>query len=330
MGILLGLIVAYFLKIIDLRHTPMLELSAYILIMYAPFVLAEICRMSGIVTVLFTGLAARRYAEPNLSRFASENSDIIFRLVAHVTETLVFLELGLSVVTILRNGFDVVFVLSALLACLIARALHVYPIVMGYNIFQRLGMGVTAITERSTASSKCHNEEHDSHDGGLYFQEEEHGVDRRNDYLIPRETTHFLLLAGLRGAVSYGLVKIFPDNNGNKITFEITTMMIVLITTFVFGGCTDYALTKLNIPVGVDEGTYIQALKQDEDLREGWWHRFERDRINPWVFRDFIPPAESSSDEFIYQEQVEVTDTIREGAFDEQNRKKESIYDFGQ
>lgn len=142
LGTLLGLLTAYTLKQIDLRHTPLLELSAYALIMYAPFCLAELCRLSGIVTVLFTGLAARRYAEPNLSRFTSESSDTIFRLVAHVTETVIFLELGLSVITVLKHGFNVIFVSAALGACLISRALNVYPICLTYNLYQRIRFGV--------------------------------------------------------------------------------------------------------------------------------------------------------------------------------------------
>ena len=104
LGTSLGLLTAFVLKTFDLRQTPLLELSAYVFIMYFPFTIAEICRLSGIVTVLFTGLAARRYAEPNLSKFTRENSDTIFRLVSHVTETVIFLELGLSVIPFSSTG----------------------------------------------------------------------------------------------------------------------------------------------------------------------------------------------------------------------------------
>jgi len=286
LGTLMGLLVAYTLKKIDLHHTPMLELSAYVLIMYAPFVLAEICRMSGIVTVLFTGLVARRYAEPNLSRFSSANSDTIFDLVAHVTETFIFLELGLSVVTILRNGFNVIFILSALVACLIARAFNVYPIALGYNLVQRIRFGRRAESKQGTSNEFQANNEgiYNGRDEASFFKDEEENpnppsvpqVEVRDDTFIPRETTHFLFLSGLRGAVSYGLVKMFPDNNGNKTTFEVTTMLIVLITTFVFGGVTDCALTKLNISVGVDEDVYLKSLQQrNKEYSMSWWGQFE-------------------------------------------------------
>jgi len=343
LGMLLGLLVAFVLKKIDLRPTPLLELSAYGLIMYAPFVLAEICRLSGIVTVLFTGLAARQYAEPNLSKFTAENSDTIFRLVAHVSETVIFLELGLSVVTTLGHGFNIIFVMSTLLACIIARALNVYPLAFGYNLVQRLRQGFPDITPEqfSTTESKPTSPAEgpdDVQEQVAYAKtddDEEIAAELAqmgaSDTFIPPRTTHFLFMSGLRGAVSYGLAKMFPDNFGNKITFEVTTMLIVLSTTFVFGGFTDWALKKLDIPVGVDEDSYMQSLRQGQNVeRRGWWGRFESKRIRPFVLRDFTPSSDSTGDEFVYQEQPGTGEEQADEAAEELNRKKESIYDFGQ
>jgi NhaP-type Na+/H+ or K+/H+ antiporter len=338
LGVFLGLLAAFALKKIDLRHTPILELSAYSLIMYAPFVLAEICRLSGIVTVLFTGLAARRYAEPNLSKFTRENSDTIFRLVAHMTETVIFLELGLSVITILRHGFDVLFVISALGACLIARAFNIYPLAFGFNVFQRLRLGrpdTKSLPSPSESKSTISDDEEGKNETPYTKSDHEQEVpseevETLDDAFIPRRTTHFMFLSGLRGAVSYGLVKMFPDNNGNKVTFEVTTMLIVLITTFVFGGFTDFALKKLEIPVGVDEDTYMKSLKRAAgEKTTSWWSRFERKRISPFLLRDFTPPSENTGDEFLYQEQVETIEITVEEAAEKLRRKKESIYDFG-
>eukprot|EP00978_Attheya_sp_CCMP212_P049530 scaffold677539_cov47-Attheya_sp.AAC.1 len=51
LGLIMGLGVAWLFKTIDLRHTPLLELCLYVPMMYTPFFLAEIARLSGIVTV---------------------------------------------------------------------------------------------------------------------------------------------------------------------------------------------------------------------------------------------------------------------------------------
>lgn len=130
---------------------------------------------------------------------------------------------------------------------------------------------------------------------------------------------------------------MFPDENGNKVTFEVTTMLIVLITTFMFGGFTDKALRTLEIPVGVNEETFMESLKQDAPATpQSWWHRFESTRICPLVLRDYKPPAIDTDDgDFIYQEQIEIQvqendDNDDEGTGDKKGRLRWSIFDFGQ
>jgi sodium/hydrogen exchanger 8 len=131
LGILFALGTAILMKYVDFRKTPILELCLCVTFMYLPFVLAELMHLSGIVTVLFAGIACRRYVEPNLSPQTQINADWVYRLTAHVTETFIFLELGLSVWQLLGKGaFSVGFFLAALLACLIGRALNIYPLTL--------------------------------------------------------------------------------------------------------------------------------------------------------------------------------------------------------
>ena len=113
-------------------HT-LLELALFLLIMYVPFLVAEVLGLSGIVTILVSGIAARHYVEPNLSTTTQDVADIIFRLAAHLAETSIFLELGLSVVSITSSFKEWKFLGWSLLACLLARACHVYPIAAFYN-----------------------------------------------------------------------------------------------------------------------------------------------------------------------------------------------------
>jgi solute carrier family 9 (sodium/hydrogen exchanger), member 8 len=96
LGFLAGLLAAGLFKLNDIRQSPLLELSLYVLIMYVPYLIADILELSGIVTILFTGVAAQRYCVPNLSLATQNNADILFRLAAHMAETTIFLEMGLS------------------------------------------------------------------------------------------------------------------------------------------------------------------------------------------------------------------------------------------
>lgn len=55
LGYAFGLGTAYLFKKIDIRHHRLVEISLYLVLMYVPFLLAEILHVSGIVTILFTG-----------------------------------------------------------------------------------------------------------------------------------------------------------------------------------------------------------------------------------------------------------------------------------
>ena len=123
---------ALLFKHMDFRSNKLLELSIYLLIMYVPFLVAEVLELSGIVTILVTGVAAKHYVEPNLSELTQDTADVIFRLAAHLAETSIFLELGLSVFGV-TEFLMWRFILWSLLACLMARACHVYPIAVLFN-----------------------------------------------------------------------------------------------------------------------------------------------------------------------------------------------------
>jgi NhaP-type Na+/H+ or K+/H+ antiporter len=138
-GILCAVGTAYLFKIVDMRSTPLLELCLYVvLIMYVPFLTANILQLSGIVTILFTGMAAHAYVMPNLSSATVEHAESLFRVAAHIAETSIFLELGLSVFGMAGGStIHIGFTVWAIVACLIGRAIHVYPIAFAFNYHLR-------------------------------------------------------------------------------------------------------------------------------------------------------------------------------------------------
>jgi sodium/hydrogen exchanger 8 len=60
-GLLFASIMGLAFKHGDLREHRMLELSLYVLPVYIPFILSEILDLSGMITIFFTGIFARRY-----------------------------------------------------------------------------------------------------------------------------------------------------------------------------------------------------------------------------------------------------------------------------
>lgn len=238
LGLLSGIVAGYILKVADMRHTRLLELSSYILIMYAPFFAAEVLPFSGIVTSLFTGIAAKQYAEPNLSPQTAQDADLIFRVIAHLAETSLFLELGLSVFGLAFGNFYPLFVLFAIIGCLIGRLVNIYPMTFFFNKSTR------NVTTSAEDPEDIHSTDM-SADGRTITQR------------INLNTAHMLWFSGLRGAVAYGCAKSFPNNNLNRAPFVVTTMVIILLTVFLLGGTTEYVLHKLNIEMNVDENTFI-------------------------------------------------------------------------
>ena len=74
-----------------------LLVTLFISTMYAPFFLSELLGLSGIVTMLFSGMTARRYASRNVDYLSRRVISFVFQLMAHLSETCVFLSLGINI-----------------------------------------------------------------------------------------------------------------------------------------------------------------------------------------------------------------------------------------
>ena len=91
--------------------------------------------MSGIVTIFFTGIFARRYIEPNVSDETKHNAEVIFNLIAYLAEMRIFINLGLTIFGF-SGSFHWAFIGFAFVASLIGRAMSIYPIsFLYYNIY---------------------------------------------------------------------------------------------------------------------------------------------------------------------------------------------------
>ena len=300
-GIVCGMFAAFLLKaIVDMRSTPHLELSFYILIMYLPFLLASIINLSGVVTILFTGISAKRYAEPNLSEETQRNASLLFSTAAHLAEICIFLELGLSLCGILPkfgdnedendnfgNDFSgfLIMTMWSMSACLIGRSLNVYPITYFYNNslqhdatttngpISRLRQLLPANKEPTALCLENGELADNINDDDIpdlppvpVTSDMTQTPVREKDRKIRTNTAHMLWFSGLRGAVAYACAKTFPDHFGNRILFVRTTMVIVLITVFLFGGTTECMLNFLHIDMDIDEDQYIQNEETHEKM----------------------------------------------------------------
>ena len=231
LGVICGIVSSFVTCRVDMRPTPLLESSLFILIVYTPFFTAEVLGLSGIVTILFTAITVKCYASKNLSPETRELMDGIFRLLAHICETAIFLELGLSVFGMSSvDNYHWRFVLWTVVFCLLGRSVNVYPLSFVVNVCGLVGP--------SNGSA-----------GG-----------------IPRKTQHMLFLSGLRGAVAFACATTFPNDHGNRDAFVVTTMAVVLVTVFVMGGGTETALDVLGIKTGVVEEEFCAKMSTFSDV----------------------------------------------------------------
>ena len=136
MGTLFSVVFAVIFRKIDFRHNQLAELSLFVMMMYFPFVCAEICGVSGIMTLLCTAMFSRRYVLPNLSDVTSNQVDAILRMISHISETSIFVILGISVFKVTKTTllkWHIGFLFFTCAACLLARAVSVYSLSFLYN-----------------------------------------------------------------------------------------------------------------------------------------------------------------------------------------------------
>jgi sodium/hydrogen exchanger 8 len=274
LGVVFAFVIALLFKYVDLRETKIIELSLFILLMYFPFVLAEEIHLSGIVSIFFAGLSARRYIEPNVSDETKHNAEVLFHLISYLAETCIFLELGLSVFG-LSSSFQWGFIGLAFVAALFGRAMSVYPISMAFNYSLEETEPLLEQDDDSESVGSISSSSSQSRSWSAGKHRRRIVPERRSDKRIPVSFMHILWFAGLRGAVAYSCARDFPNQYGHRDEFTACTMVIVFVTIVIMGGCTESLLDHLKIPMNVDQKEYMKAWRRRRRLK-GFYHEFGR------------------------------------------------------
>jgi sodium/hydrogen exchanger 8 len=197
-------------------HYNIAEACLLVPIPVAAYMAAEGLRLSGIVAILFCGIVMARYTRRNLTETTASTSLSFFKILAKISETFVFIYMGLSLF-LGHQTFSMLsmwlLLLVSFIGMLIARVCNVFP-----NIF--------LVNKRRSPRNK-----------------------------ITKNHQLFLWFSGLRGAIAFALAMKSPDDVGEEAGGVIfsATLVIVLITVLIFGGFTPFLLGKLDV---LDKGTY--------------------------------------------------------------------------
>jgi len=110
-----------------------------IMFSYMSYVLADALDLSGIMSVFWCGIAFQHYGAYSLSPYTTLTSRQLFRTLAFVCETSVFLYIGisLSTATFDSSNVDLRLISWIVLLCLLGRAIHVFPICFVLNRFKK-------------------------------------------------------------------------------------------------------------------------------------------------------------------------------------------------
>ena len=137
-----GLALAWLMKVsVSLSTHSLMSVILLLLMAWLPFFLSEALQLSGIVAVLFTGIAVRRYVTKNMGKIPALRASFVMSLASDCAETATFLLLGLSVFSQNYSAMRWDFVLYALIGILASRALHVYPLLALINVKRWLWSG---------------------------------------------------------------------------------------------------------------------------------------------------------------------------------------------
>lgn len=215
-GAIVGILATVTFKRGDFRtdptdhHNP-LEVSLVVIFPYIAYMLADGLLLSGIVAVLFCGIIMGYYTKMNMSEAAEQWTYHFFKLMASLSELFVFIYMGLTVF-LSPNAFKHIgYFACTLVACLIGRALHIYP------------------------GSWCVNQ--------VRIKRGE--AERK----ITPQFMHMLFYSGLRGAVAFALALGTIEELGEEVGAVIlsATVFMVVFTVLVFGGTTFTMLKALKL-----------------------------------------------------------------------------------
>ena len=128
LGYALGILCAYFIRKLQAYNNKIYIVGIYLTLIYIPFFLSECFQLSGIVTVLLAGVAARKYTNKSISPGAALAVSFVLKAFTSIADLCCACLLGMSVFSQSPRNFHVGFITFTLLLITIARAVHVYPI----------------------------------------------------------------------------------------------------------------------------------------------------------------------------------------------------------
>lgn len=223
-GVIVGLFSAMVVKYGGLheKSTSLLQSCLVVLFPYMAYMAADALELSGIVAILFTGITMKYYAAPNLSEEAKEITGSFFAMLAKLSETFVFIYMGVAMFLEEQSWHDYGFTLFTVLSIFVARLFNIYPLAFLVN--------------------KCRPAERKipfNHQHVLWFGG---------------------LRGAMAFALALEAVNDLPNNYGRVML--TSTLFTVVFTVLTVGGTTPYLLRVLKVECNVHNHDEIQVSEE--------------------------------------------------------------------
>lgn len=142
---------SFMCKNTNIKGYPAYEITLLFLFAYGSYALAEVMKLSGIMSLFFCGITMAHYNSYNLSKPSQVTAEHIFKSFALVAEFFVFLYMGMGVCAGQFGRWDVKFIVLAIVFCLVARVFNTFPFSWLANLGCVVGDGSTSVIDTAVA-----------------------------------------------------------------------------------------------------------------------------------------------------------------------------------
>ncbi|GAU44627.1 hypothetical protein TSUD_379060 [Trifolium subterraneum] len=174
---------------------------------YLQYMLSEGLGLSGIVSILFTGIVMKHYAYSNLSQSSQRFVSAFFELISSLAETFIFIYMGFDIAMEKHSWSHVGFIFFSIIFIVIARAANVFSCAYLVNLVR-----------------PAHRKIPSKHQKALWYS----GLRGAMAFALALQSVHDL-----------------PEGHGQTI-FTATTAIVVL-TVLLIGGSTGTMLEALDV-----------------------------------------------------------------------------------
>ncbi|CAD6219854.1 unnamed protein product [Miscanthus lutarioriparius] len=192
---------------LDVDNLQNLECCLFVLFPYFSYMLAEGLGLSGIVSILFTGMVMKHYTYSNLSDNSQRFVSAFFHLLSSLAETFVFIYMGFDIAMEEHSWSHVGFIFFSIIFIVVARAANVFSCAYLVNM-----------------SRPQHRRIPLKHQKALWFS----GLRGAMAFALALQSVHEL-----------------PEGHGK--TIFTTTTAIVVLTVLLIGGSTGTMLEALDV-----------------------------------------------------------------------------------